>query len=290
MNRGLRWFGLGAGVILGLVVVLVGLLYLTGSRKLGRIYEVQVASLLIPTDAEAIERGGHLARIHGCTDCHGPDLSGAVLLDEAPFLMVASNLTRGQGGIGISYSGVDFDRAIRHGVRPDGRSLLVMPSAAYHNLSDRDAGEIIAYLQNAPPVDNELPVSRVKPLGRLLAAVELDPAFEVRTGPARSAAPPLSEGADYGEYLASITCAYCHGPDLRGGQPPIPGSPLAPDLAVAGEWPFADLETALRTGIRPDGSVMDPEFMPWSLTANMSDAELRALYAHLSQLGGSAVQ
>src|SRR5690606_29903099 len=106
--------------------------------------------------------------INGCTDCHGPDLSGGVMVDEPPFRVVASNLTSGRGGIGTSYSEIDLDRVIRHGVRPDGGPVLVMPSSGYNRLSDDDAARIIAYLRSLPPVDNELPRTQVRFLGRIL--------------------------------------------------------------------------------------------------------------------------
>src|SRR5690606_21794416 len=183
-----------------------------------------------------------------------------VFADAPPFRMVASNLTRGRGGVGAIYDAVDFDRAIRHGVRPDGTSLFLMPAAGYHGLSDDDAAHIIAYLMNIPPVDNELPEREIRPLGRILAVVNLDPAMEVSLEPARATAPPPSASAEYGEYQVSVTCAHCHGADLRGAQPPNPDSPPAPDLAVAGQWDLATFQQTLRTGVRPDGSQMNPEF------------------------------
>ena len=145
-------------------------------------------------------------------------------------------------------------------------------------------------LFRSPPVDNELPETEIRPLGRILAVVEIDPTLEVSLEPARATAPPPSSSAEYGEYLLSITCAYCHGEDLRGAQPANPDSPPAPDLAAAGQWDLAAFRQTLRTGVRPDGSRMNPEFMPWTVTAQMTDEELQAIHAHLSSLaGGSGV-
>ena len=42
-------------------------------------------------------------------------------------------------------------RAIRHGVKPDGRAALVMPSEDYNRLSDDDLGALIAHLRQMPP-------------------------------------------------------------------------------------------------------------------------------------------
>ncbi|MEX2583205.1 MAG: cytochrome c [Gemmatimonadota bacterium] len=286
MNRWLRRIGIAAGVLLGLVLVVALVLYSVGSSRIGRSYEIRTATMLIPTDSGAIARGAHLARIHGCTDCHGPDLSGRVFADEPPFRVVASNLTRGRGGVGGQYSPETFDRAIRHGVGVDGQSLLIMPSVAFNGMSDEDVSHLIAYLQQVPPVDKELPATEVRPLGRILSAFAIDPAFEVRTGAARVTAPPPAPTVEYGEYLTSMTCAYCHGPGLEGAQPPAPGSPPAPALSAAGGWDFDGFQRTLRTGITPDGRRLDPEFMPWALTAQMTEPELRALHAYLATLSG----
>lgn len=65
--------------------------------------------------------------------------TGRVFLDEPAIgRFVASNLTRGKGGVGASYTDDDWVRAIRHGVGPDGKALLIMPSQEFFNLSDAD--------------------------------------------------------------------------------------------------------------------------------------------------------
>lgn len=289
MSRTLRWLGMGLAGLVVVVLLLTASAYAVGSSKLGRSYEVRTASLAIPTDSAALARGAHLARIHGCVDCHGADLSGRVFVDAPPFRVVASNLTSGRGGVGSWYSAADFDRAIRHGLRPDGTPLFIMPSAAFHGLSDADAADLIAYVQSVAPVDNELPPTEFRTLGRILTAFALDPAHEVRTVAARVSAPAPGPSAEYGAYLASITCAYCHGQDLRGAQPAAPGSPPAPDLAGAGRWSFDEFARTLRTGITPDGRRLDPEFMPWSMTANMTDEELRALWIYVRQVAAEPI-
>lgn len=290
MKRGLKWLGIGLGGIVGLLLVAAIVMYAIGSSRIGRTYEAQTANLLVSQDAEAVSRGAHVASINGCTDCHAPNLGGQVFVDEPPFRIIAPNLTRGRGGVGGRYTPATFDRAIRHGIGYDGRGLLVMPSAAFHNLSDRDAADLIAYLSQMPPVDNELPPTEIRPLGRLLASFAIDPTMEVNTAPARSEAPAPGRTAEYGAYLTSITCAYCHGADLRGAQPPVPDSPPAPDLASAGQWPVDAFVHALRTGETPGGRQLNPEVMPWTFTRNMSDDEIAAIHMHLATLIHSAPQ
>lgn len=287
MRRFFKWAGVALGAVVLLLLVLVAAGYFVGSSKLSATYAVQTAALTVEPDSATLARGVHLVNINGCRDCHGEDLSGKVMVDEPPFRISASNLTSGAGGIGDEYTAEDFDRAIRHGIKKSGLPVFIMPSAAFHGLSNEDAAAIIAYVQQIPPVDNMLPTTEVRVPGRLLvAAAQIDPTFEVRTEPARSTpAPEAGPTAEYGEYLASITCQYCHGSDLRGGVPPMPDAPPAPDLAAAGQWTLEEFKHALRTGERPSGkAAMDPEFMPIGLTNKMTDADLEALHSHLAEL------
>lgn len=286
MRKALKWTGIVLGSLVVLVLVVATVLYVVGGSKQNRTYAVQTAALVIPTDSAAIARGAHLAATHGCLDCHGADLGGQVMVDAPPFRVTASNLTRGEGGIGGDYTAEDLDRAIRHGVLPDGRPVVIMPSGAFHRVSNADAAALIAYLQRLPPVDRTLPSTALRPLGRVLAgAGALDLAFEVRTAPARRTAPAPAPTAEYGEYLATALCTYCHGEDLAGMQPPNPSSPPAPTLAAAARWSLDDFKQMLRTGTTPDGRTVDPAFMPISATSRMDDTELAALHAHLQTVG-----
>ncbi len=282
------WLVQGLIVLAVLVTIAVAVAYVVGGSRLSQTFDVESVDLTpLPDDSATLAHGEHLVGIHGCADCHGEDLSGEVMVDAPPFRVVAANLTSGAGGIGDDYDAADFDRAIRHGVRPDGRPVIIMPSAAFHALSDEDAAAIIAYIKQVPPVNNELPPTEVRPLGRLMSAFAFDPAMEVRQArPGPGSAPPVRAATpEYGAYLASITCAYCHGQDLRGMQPPMPDAPFAPDLvARADEWSHDQFIETLRTGTTPDGRELDPEFMPYSLTARMDAIELDALYAYLEGL------
>src|SRR6056297_235489 len=197
----LKRIGIGLGILVLVVLLAVAGAYAVGNAKVNRTYDVQTAALTVSTDSATVARGEHLVAINGCRDCHGEDLGGVVFADAPPFRVVAANLTRGKGGIGANYTPEDFDRAVRHGVKPDGRSVFIMPSAAYHQgLSDADMAAMIAYLQQVLPVDNELPQTEVRPLGRILSAGPIDPAFEVRLERARAEAPVAGPTAEYGAY------------------------------------------------------------------------------------------
>jgi len=283
MRTFLKWTVRIVLTLVLLVVIAGAALYVMGGRKIDRTYEIETAALTIPTDSASVMHGRHLAGINGCLDCHGPDLSGNVFADAPPFFMVASNLTRGEGGIGSTYTAEDWDRAIRHGVRPSGHALFIMPARAFHHIADDDMADLIAYLQRVPAVDNVLPASEWRPMGRVLSGGPMDPAVEVMTAATTPTAPPVGPTAEYGEYLVQ-TCAYCHGADLQGGEPSHPGAPPAPSLQPAGQWPLAVFTETLRTGVLPGGRRMNPEFMPWTFTARMTDTELAALHARLAEL------
>jgi len=77
-------------------------------------------------------------------------------------------------------------------------------------------------------------------------------------------------------------CTGCHGPELVGGPSHEPGAPPAANLTPAGigTWTEADFFKALRSGVRPDGTAINPA-MPWASSGRMTDDELRALWLYL---------
>jgi cytochrome c553 len=288
MRVWIRRIGITAAVGAGIVTLAAAGVYAASERLLSRRYDVEPAVIAIPTDAASVKRGEHLTRsVATCTLCHGEDGGGAVYADMGLMGIVAGpNLTRGRGGIGGELTDADWVRAIRHGVRRDGTSLIVMPSEVYVHLSDADLASIIAYLKQLRPVDREVPQTRFGIVGRaLLAAGKLNILVAPKT-PSVAAGPmvPPAPTAEYGKYLADISgCHGCHGYGLSGGiVAGPPGLPPASNLTVAGigDWTEDDFFRALREGVRPDGSQLD-EFMPWKVFAHMSDTEVQALWQYL---------
>lgn len=292
MNRLVKTAGIGLGSILVLLVVAAAAVYGFSEVQLRKSYDVAVASLLVPEDPEAVDRGRYLAATRGCMDCHTADLGGQVFIDEAPMgLISATNLTTGAGGVGGRYDDAAWERAIRHGVGVDGRALAIMPSKEYFHLGDEDIAAMIAYLRSIPPVDRELPDRKFGPVGRLLLVtgqLPFFPAAAIDHSAPRPATPPQSESAEYGAYVAGI-CAGCHGPNFSGGKSPTspPDSPVAsnltPHASGLADWTEEDFFRALREGRRPDGRELD-EYMPWQVTAQMTDTELRALWLYFQSL------
>jgi len=287
----LKWTGRLLAAVLVLALVGASVVYAASERKLRKRYDTSVDSVPVPTDAASIARGEHLVRnVIDCTLCHGSDLGGAVYSSSPAIGTVAGpNLTRGNGGIPASYTTADFARAIRRGVKPDGTSLIVMPSEVFTHLSQEDLGAVIAFLQQVPPVDRQVPRSGFGPVGRaLLASGKMNILVAGKTP--RYDAPvavPQDTTAAYGKYLADISgCHGCHGYGLSGGRVAgPPGLPPASNLTPAGigSWKESDLRRALREGRRPNGTELN-EFMPWTVFRGMTDAEIHALWLYLQSV------
>jgi cytochrome c553 len=284
-------------VVVSLVVLLLALavVYWRSSGMLAERVDVRETALVIPTDAEALERGKHLAITRGCNDCHAADFGGKMVVDVLPVGRVAApNLTRGKGGLPADFSAEDWEHAIRHGVAPGGRMLVVMPARDFAALTDADTADMIAYLQQLPPIDREEPAITIGPIPRLQMLIGLVPLAEARVVDHHAkhvATMTPSASVEYGHYLAH-TCMGCHGDHFSGGR--VPGLPpsfppaanLTPDSTGGiGRWKKADFYTAMRYGRRPNGTNIDP-FMPWATFKQMTDMELDALWAYLQTLPG----
>lgn len=253
--------------------------------KINRMVKVKERALAITADSITIARGEKLATAIGkCQDCHGPDFGGKVFIQDAAFgTYVAPNLTGGAGGRVAGFTPAMWDAAIRHGVGPDGHKLAFMPAEAYEYLTDQDLAALVAFLQSLPKVDRTIEEkTAVGPLGRVLYVTGKAPLFAADVVDHDSVG---IRSLPLGEYLArSGGCYACHGPKLLGG--PIPGAPPsdppARNIGATGMpgWTEADFIKAMRTGLRPDGTPINP-FMPWALTGRLSDEELSALYQHL---------
>lgn len=292
MRRLLRTTGLGLLALVGLAAVLVGIAYAVSARRLAHAYPTDVRAVAMRTDAGAVADGRHIADIRGCFDCHGADYGGKTMDIPAPVATISgSNLTR--GGRTATWTDADFTRAIRNGVDPDGRPLLIMPSSEYHHLSDADVGALIAFLRSLPAVTRDLPDNRLGPIGRVLHVTGKAPLAAAELIAAGQAVPAVAVSAtsgpvERGQYLAS-SCIGCHGADFGGqkmaGMPPgtPPAANLTPHAQGLGRYDAASFATVLRTGTRPDGTTTHP-MMPIAMTSKLTDAEVADLWAFFSSL------
>lgn len=267
-----------------------GLAWWRSEEALARTYRVADPPLVFAGDEAELARGAHLYNVLTCVECHGEGGAGKLWFDAGPVgRAVAPNLT--PAAIEGRYDADGLAAAIRHGVRPDGTPLRFMPARDYHRLSDADTAALVRYLQSLPPRPAPTETTVVGPLARVLhlfGKIELTPAELLDHSPRRRVAPREAPTAEYGDYLAQV-CTGCHGADFAGqrvpGTPPElpPAANLTPHAEGLAGWSEADFVRAIRQGTRPDGSDIHP-FMPWRTYGRMTDVELKAIWAHLSQL------
>lgn len=286
------------GILIAILVAGAGIgvagLYAWSGKELSKKNPLPEHPFTAPSDSASVARGEHVLRaIAKCSDCHGADLGGAVVIDNAPIgTIYAPNLTRGEGGVAQAYDDASWERAVRHGVARDGRRLLIMPSNEYQYLSDEDLGTLIAYLKQVPAVSRTQPAPKVGPLARALYAageLPLFPANAVTHANEVIPSPVIDSTVAYGKYLGDVGCSGCHGATYGGGA--IPGGPpdwpapanLTPKALDAAKYDLAGFTKALREGIRPDGTKINP-FMPIHATKLMTDVEIVATWKYLRTL------
>lgn len=239
----------------------------------------------------AIARGKQMigSRV-GCAACHRPDFGGGTVVDE-PIVgrWIAPNITTGKGSVTLDYTASDWDHAVRHGLRHDGRTST-MPSIDFVNLSDRELSDIVAYIRSMPPVDRDPGKVVLGPVFKVTLAIDDGPllAFSVdHMKPHVAEPPPAAASAEFGEHLVQV-CRGCHGVNLSGGKlQGDPNMPIVANLTPHGSglkgWTQADFTRALREGRRPDGSEISV-YMPWKAYANLSDTEISAMWIYLQAL------
>ena len=255
---------------------------------------------------ERLAHGKYLVQgVLGCFDCHSqvngdwiPGVapafsslgSGRVLVNEKGFVIAAPNITPDvETGAG-AWTDDQFARAIREGIGHDGRALFpIMPYQYYRSLSDEDLASVVVYLRSLDPVHNALPKPQIPfPVSRLIKSAP-EP---VLNRVSNDESDPISRG----RYLAQVgNCINCHTPEdqmhrpmrgmeFAGGKQIDPQFParsanITPDASGISYYDEALFIRTMRTGhvgARP----LNPP-MPWWVFRNMSDEDLKALFAYL---------
>jgi mono/diheme cytochrome c family protein len=282
------------GIIIGVIVVVIAgfytKAYVSVHNRMDRKYTVTAQAITINKDSASLAVGARLVKAKGCTDCHGADLGGRVFLDD-PALgkIVARNLTKGEGGLSPEHGVEDWVLALKHGIRKDGKPLLIMPSHEFTLLSEQDMGSIIGYCMELPKIDRELPESSVGPLGIVLTDIgklPLLPAEEIDHNSVLIKEVKAEVTLDYGKYI-STSCRGCHRDNMKGGEPLAPGFPVVADISSTGnpgKWTDEQFINTLRTGVTPEGKVLNPADMPWTMAKEFNDVELKALHLYLNSL------
>lgn len=184
-------------------------------------------------------------------------------------------------------------RAIREGIGHDGRTLHPqMWSAAFSKLPDEDVAAIVVYLRSIPPIRN--------PLSHTVLTMSQKFRFNTRPEPILDARPQpsFSTPKERGEFLEyAADCAGCHTDWYH------PGSAVNGQLFAGGNLIDAPTgEKIFSPNLTPDPSGIsyydDNLFlqvirtgkvgarklhgvMPWAFYRNMSDDDLKAVFAWL---------
>ncbi|GAB3463686.1 cytochrome c [Massilia terrae] len=274
-------------VLLGIVMTVAG--KVLGERKMMRQVAFTMPPLTVAPDASRIEQGRYLYATRGCAECHGGKGAGKVVIRDGGMFVVAPNLTGGANGVTGHYTVEDWVRTVRHGVKPDGRPVLIMPSADYNRMSDEDMAALVSYLQRMPAVAGEKARIEVPMPVTVLYGFDVikDSAEQIDHQLPPPQALPQEASVAYGAYVAN-TCIGCHGPQLSGGKIPggAPTWPAAANLtpgkgSAMARYPTPELFIAMmRSGHRPDGEVISA-VMPFGSLGKMNETELRALHAYL---------
>jgi mono/diheme cytochrome c family protein len=230
-------------------------------------------------DATLVERGAYLARLGNCAACHtqrggAPFAGGRALV--TPFgTLYGGNLTPDPDtGLG-QWSAGQFWRALHNGRSRDGRLLYpAFPYTHYTRVRRADSDALFAYLRSLPPVKQANQPHELRFPYDTQAALAVWRALYFRPA-VHEDDPARSKTWNRGAYLVQGLghCGACHSPrnafgatpqlmDLSGGLIPMQNW-YAPSLASASEagvadWPLADIEALLVTGVSPRGTVLGP--------------------------------
>jgi mono/diheme cytochrome c family protein len=220
--------------------------------------------------------------------------AGAVLVEQGGIRIVGPNITPDpETGLG-KWSDDAIARAIREGIADDGRTLVpAMPYEHFREMSDEDLASVVVYIRSLPPVRSQLPPAKIPfLLARLFQAVPQPVTEGVPE-------PDLSTPARHGAYLAKLgDCADCHTPrnsrfqliagmGMAGGNPMgwgevVATANLTPDASGIVYYDEAQFVDTIRTGYV--GARKLNSIMPWWSFRNMTDGDLKAVFAYLRTL------
>jgi mono/diheme cytochrome c family protein len=294
MKRWLRFTLMGLGGVLAAGATAVAFGHWNADAKAARTVDVARHAVPLSSDPATLERGRYLYLSRGCADCHGARAGGRVFVDDAKsgLKLAGPNISPAPHSPVASYTAEDWERALRHGVKPDGRPLQVMPSQDFARWTDADVGAVASYLRSVAPQPGGATVLQLPVPVRVLYGLGVIDDAAARIDHRLPPAQPVPEGVtlEHGRYVAQ-SCIGCHGAGLSGGK--ITGGP--PDWPAAanltpGEGSAmpayrdaAAFRAMMRNGKRPDGSAVSP-VMPFEALAQMSDTDLDATYLYLKSL------
>jgi mono/diheme cytochrome c family protein len=277
VKKFLKWTGFVVAGLAGVVLAALAWVYFASSRELGRQYTAADGATRVPTEAADIAEGKRIAQLAGCMHCHGDQLQGG-LVDDIPNLvrLVAPNISVKLP----DYTNDQLATVLRKGVKPDGTSVMFMPSEMYRHLADEDLGRLIAFLRTMPVTPEGVQEkTEVRIIGRvLLATGEFKPAAaSIPALPAAIRSFDAGDAVSRGQHLTMTFCSECHGQSLEGFAPIN-----APALTVAKGYSLEQFAHLLHDGV-PLGDRQLKLMGPTSQArfANFTADEVAAVHAYL---------
>lgn len=277
MKKILKRVAIIVGALLSLALISLAVIWIWGGQILNRNYVPEDRGFTLENANIDVVEGERLARIFGCMGaCHGDQMEGKVLFEAPMFArVVPPNLTRAVA----KYSDGELEAMIRQGITPDGRGLIIMPATNYSALRDEDLRNIIAFMRQAPVLENDPGLTTVSIIARFLFVMgefKLQPEMEMSpVTPERLAGEVTIDGG----YLTGIFCSECHGSDLKGGNDEE--SP-APNLVLAKAYSEEEFITLMRTGFaRGDQELELMAEMARTHFVHLRDDEIKDLYGFL---------
>lgn len=213
---------------------------------------------------------------YGCADCHGHKLQGVFI---PHFDMRSRNLTT----LARSLSDADFDRIVRHGVRPDGTAVAEsMPADSYQFMTDSDLAAILGYIRSRPAAGESPPVPSFGLFDRCLFLIGARKTV-LDWFPTQKQALDMGPRYTRGRSMAMAACGECHTTSLS-GQPGPPGSPV--DLSIVAAYDRATFMNFMHTG-KAAGNRELPMMSAAARVrfSHFTDEEITEIYAYLAARG-----
>ena len=255
-----------------------------------------------------LERGRYIVEgIAHCFQCHsdvdwdkpaaqpkqGMKGSGTEFAKYGYPWLVAPNISPDRDTGAGTWTDEQLARAIREGIGHDGRDLFpIMPYKYFRHMSDEDLASVIVYIRSIEPVRNVLPTTSIpEPLKAGL------PPHQPIDEPVPS--PDMSNPIARGEYLVTLaSCSSCHTPrnqtgpttqlefaggaTFKGPWGEVTSANITPDPSGIGYYDEELFIKTLRTG--HVGARQLSSIMPWGYFRNMTDDDLKAIFAYLRTL------
>lgn len=292
MNKLMKIVGGSVAILAAGVGLTAGAAVLLSEHKMNRVIDVTVSAVNLAALNPALDRGEYLFETRGCSECHGANGGGRVMIDDQStgFFVYTPNITRGGGGAAAAYGDEEWIALLRHGLKPSHQPVFFMPSEDYAQMADEDVAALVGYIRTLPPAPERTAEIRLPLMLKALyglGAIE-DAAEKIdHTRPAPARVPESLH--DQGKYVAN-TCVGCHGEGFAGGKIPggPPAWPAAANLTGAADSAMLRYSSSeafrqmMRTGKRPDGTTVS--VMPFESFAQMNDTELDAVFGFLKSL------